>query len=156
MTGQCVTQGGYWGPFTTQASEQRLPRSLRPRGTPQGKCAGCLGSSTEAGTHTWEILCLSAPTNGPNGRDHYPLRLSSGVIHHLLLETFLTHSQSAPTHLPSWVRVPCSLGLSWSSVLNATLAPIKLFGMVLFLCALHSVIIDKGINLDFANIFNGK
>lgn len=90
----------------------------------------------------------AAPDNGPNGRDHSPLRLSSGVIHRLLLEAVLTHSPPAGFGTPS--------GLPWHSVFTPILAPTKLFGMVILLCAGHRAIKDEGIHLDYATIFNIK
>lgn len=76
-----------------------------PEENGQDQTPGCLGSLA----HIPGKFCdLPAPANGPSGRDHYPLRFSSEVIHYLLLEAFLTHPQPTPSYSPHCVRNPPS------------------------------------------------
>lgn len=92
-----------------------------PEENGQDQPPGCPGSLA----HTAGKFCaLPGPANGPNGRDHYPLRLSSEVIDCLRLEAFLTYPSLPPTVLGTPHPTP---GLPGCSGLTPILAPTKLF-----------------------------
>ena len=79
----------------------------------------------------------------PYGRDHASLRLSSEIIHHLLLESCPYSSSAYTPSNPPPGRFEIPSGLLWHFMLTSILGPTKLFGMAI-LCAWHRVIKDEG------------